>query len=84
MRKIYILEFKQNTFNEENEENGCKNYPWKNYSSYGDCDDAFVPNQLGVYPFIPVWATDDLRVVTNHTFINKEKGEDILHLLIDL
>ena len=84
MRNRYIFEFKQNTFSEEDEEKGCKNYPWKEYSSYRDCDDSFVSDQLGVYPFIPVWATDDLKVVTNHTFFDKGKDEDTFHLLIDL
>ena len=42
----------------------CKNYPYKKYKSYKDCDDEFILQEVLKIGLVPFWATDDYRIVT--------------------
>ena len=44
----------------------CTNYPTKLYSSYRECDEIFVYNQMkNVHKIMPFWAVNELSEVTN-------------------
>ena len=43
----------------------CKNYPYKHYKSYRDCDEEYAFNALyKEHKIIPFWATTNLSSVT--------------------
>ena len=46
----------------------CKNYPYKTFQNYSECDRSFVYEQILSYTYnsyMPFWATKDLTEVTN-------------------
>ena len=60
-----ILKLSQNIRTEEDPESQCKNYPFKNFMNYNECDQTYLQNllqqEIGITPF---WATQDLKNVT--------------------
>ena len=60
-----IVKLSQILNTEKDEKSQCKNYPYKNYLNYNDCDQTYVQhiieNKVNVTPF---WATQDLEKVT--------------------
>ena len=51
----YVVEFSQNIFEEEDPSVGCKNYPWRAFSNFNDCDEeqmeTWVTSNYGFLPF---------------------------------
>ena len=45
----------------------CKNYPYRNFLSYQDCDESFVYNRMRDSKIMPFWASHDMDEVTNFT-----------------
>ena len=43
----------------------CKNYPNKNFSSYRECDENFVYNEVKKYKLIPFWAAKKPGEITD-------------------
>ena len=44
------------------------------FSSYEECDDAYIKEKLANYfppTFVPVWATDNISLVTTHMHLEK-------------
>ena len=65
--KDVMLMMEQEMFEEEDEDNPCKNYPNEDYESFEDCDNTFVHDFLEYkFPvqFMPIWATDNTSQVT--------------------
>ena len=65
-KEIEIIVKLSQILNTEKDENSqCKNYPYKNYLTYNDCDQTYVQHiiqdKVNVTPF---WATQDLEKVT--------------------
>ena len=58
------INFSQEEFSPEDPANPCANYPTEKYSSYADCDDAFVRRYLSP-GFKPFWSVDDLSETKN-------------------
>ena len=58
------INFSQEEFSSEDPANPCANYPTEKYSSYAECDDAFVRRYLphGLKPF---WSLDDVNEAKN-------------------
>ena len=42
----YLIQIKENIFVEEDETKNCQNYPNANFSSYDNCDDEFIKEQV--------------------------------------
>ena len=59
-----ILKISQTIDTEEDEDKNCKNYPYLNFSSFGDCDDSYVQQKIKKYDIVPFWATTDFDKVT--------------------
>ena len=45
----------------------CKNYPYRNFLSYQECDESFVYNRMRDSKIMPFWASHDMDEVTNFT-----------------
>ena len=45
----------------------CKNYPYRNFLSYQDCDESFVYNRMRDSKIMPFWASHDMDEVTDFT-----------------
>ena len=59
-----ILSISQTIDTEKDEDKNCKNYPYLNFSSYGDCDNFYVQQKIQNYDIVPFWATTDFDNVT--------------------
>ena len=71
-RATYIIDVKQNMFEEEDEEKNCVNYPTPHFDTYMDCDDAFVLNsasRMGLGNQNPVWATKNISDASRGFFV---------------
>ena len=65
---------KQNIFNEKDPYSRCNPYPNEMFESYADCDDSYIKEKLATnFPqgFLPVWATDNISLVTTHMHLEK-------------
>ena len=64
--KGYALEIDQEIFDERDKKVGCKNYPNANFSSYYDCDQAFIQNWMAEHmsDLSPIWASKSENNVT--------------------
>ena len=60
-----IAKLSQNIKAEKDEESKCKNYPFKTFLNYNECDQTYVKkllqDKLNITPF---WATESLENVT--------------------
>ena len=64
-----IFSFHQNIYSEKEENKHCKNYPFKGFASFGDCDDKYFYDKfVNLYKIMPFWTALDLSQVTNHRF----------------
>ena len=59
-----VLSISQTIDTEKDEDKNCKNYPYLNFSSFGDCDDFYVQQKIQNYDIVPFWATKDFDKVT--------------------
>ena len=68
--QIYFL--KASFSSEFDKSINCKNYPYKNYKSFRDCDKAFIQHEVSQHSsgIIPFWETTNLSQVTEHQWIN--------------
>ena len=68
--KKAIISFRQNIYSEKEENKKCKNYPFKNFISFGDCDKKYLNEKfVNSYKIMPFWAALNLSEVTNHRLI---------------
>ena len=66
-----IFSFQQNIYSEKDENKHCKNYPYKNFSSFGDCDEKYFYDKfVNFYKIMPFWVALNLSQVTNHRLIS--------------
>ena len=50
----------------------CKNYPHGKFSSYRECDEAFVHNMFVLkYKLMPFWVAENMEAVTKQRFVKK-------------
>ena len=56
-----ILKITQTKDAEEDESNGCKDYPNQRFKTFGECDGHFVHEQMRGEGLMPFWATDNLE-----------------------
>ena len=59
-----ILSLSQAIDLEEDPNKQCKNYPYKNFKTYKECDDFYMKQELKKYQLIPFWSTNNLSSVT--------------------
>ena len=45
VKDLYVS-FRQEIFSEEDETKDCRNYPYKSFTSFTSCDDAYVQQRL--------------------------------------
>ena len=66
----YIIELKQQVYQEKDASKNCKNYPTENWKSYKQCDAEKTQERIKSImssDLVPVWATKDLsKVSTKH------------------
>ena len=68
MNRRYFISMKQNIHLEMESGINCKNYPFGDFSSYRDCDEDFVYNEMKTkHNVMPFWATKNLDEVTTLT-----------------
>ena len=68
--KKVIIRFNQNIYSEKEENKQCKNYPFKNFTSFGDCDKKYFNEKfVNFYKIMPFWAALKLSEVTNRRLI---------------
>ena len=66
---------------EEDESNGCKDYPNQRFKTFGECDGHFVHEQMRGEGLMPFWATDNLEEVTKRTLYNYNENGSYVDLL---
>ena len=68
--KEYLVEIAERVFLEEDPSQNCRNYPTPEYSSYGECDEAFLRNKLKRHDpnLKPIWLTNNLSDVSTNIF----------------
>jgi hypothetical protein len=74
MMKAFIVEMKQNVFNEKDPSKQCQQYPNAMFGTYDGCDDAYIKEKLADYfpsTFVPVWSTNNISLVTTHIHFEK-------------
>ena len=64
IRKSYVQIISTSKDSDLDQNIKCKNYPYKNYKTYKDCDDEFIFQEVLKIGLVPFWATDDYRTVT--------------------
>ena len=68
MNRKYFISMKQNIHLEMESGINCKNYPYGDFSSYRDCDEDFVYNEMkNKHKVMPFWAAKNLDEVTAST-----------------
>ena len=63
----YMVEISQRVFVEEDPTNTCQNYPTSDFTSYAQCDDAFM-RELIPAAINPIWLTENFSEVSTHVF----------------
>ena len=64
-----IFSFHQNSYSEKEENKHCKNYPFNNSASFGDCDEKYLYDKfVNFYKIMPFWIALDLSEVTNFRY----------------
>ena len=65
MNRKYFISMKQNIHLEMESGINCMNYPSGDFSSYRDCDENFVYNEMKIkHNVMPFWAAKNLDEVT--------------------
>ena len=67
----FILKITQTKDAEEDDSNGCVDYPNQRFKTFGECDGHFVHEKMKGEGIMPFWATDDLEEVTKFSLYNK-------------
>ena len=76
-----ILKITQTKDAEEDESNGCKDYPNQRFKTFSECDGHFVHEQMRGEGLMPFWATDNLEEVTKRTLYNYDENGSYVDLL---
>ena len=64
--RTYALTLSQTIDLEEDEGKNCRNYPNKNFTSYRECDENFVYNEVkNNYNMMPFWAARSMDEITD-------------------
>jgi hypothetical protein len=66
---LFNIEISQNINIEGNPNQKCRNYPHSGYTSYGECDQAYVLKKLTAIfgiEFVPLWAAKKISEVKGH------------------
>ena len=77
----FILKITQTKDAEEDESNGCVDYPNKRFKTFGECDGHFVHEQMRGEGIMPFWATDNLEEVTRYSLYNFNRSGNYVNLL---
>ena len=65
----YYLTISQTIDIETNTGKACKNYPSPDFTSYRDCDEEFVYDQMkNTYKLMPFWAAKKIDEVTKFKY----------------
>ena len=68
LARKYFITMKQTIRHEMESGINCKNYPFGDFSSYKDCDEDFVYNEMeNKHKLMPFWAAKNLDEVTKLT-----------------
>ena len=69
MVKTYALTLSQTINLEADEGKHCKNYPNENFSSYRECDETFVYNEVvNNFNIMPFWAAKSIDEITDNMY----------------
>ena len=69
MVKTYALTLSQTINLEADEGKNCKNYPNENFSSYRECDETFVYNEVvNNFNIMPFWAAKSIDEITDNMY----------------
>ena len=74
----YIIELKQQVYQEKDASKGCKNYPTENWKSYNHCDKEKTQERITSIMgsnLVPVWSSQDLSKVSTEHMVG-ENGSD--------
>ena len=73
----YIVKTQEVVYVEEDQSKECRNYPNREFLSFGECDDQGAKNFLAKHfpNIIPVWLTDNMASVTTRAVIEKGKRQ---------
>ena len=77
----FILKFTQTKDAEEDESNGCVEYPNKRFKTFSECDGHFVHEYMKGEGIMPFWATDNLEEVTRYSLYDFNKSGKYVNLL---
>ena len=67
--RTYALTISQRIDLETDKGKNCKDYPNENFSSYNECDENFVYNEVvEKFNMMPFWAAKNLKEITNITY----------------
>ena len=72
----YALTLSQTINLEGDEGKHCKNYPNKNFSSYRECDEDFVYNEVvNNFNIMPFWAAKSIDEITENMYVCMKEGK---------
>ena len=75
MVKRFILTLSQIINLDSDPGSTCSHYPNKDFSSYKECDEDFVYNEMKKkYKLMPFWAAKSLDEVTNFTYVKQSSS----------
>ena len=77
----FILKITQTKDAEEDESNGCKDYPNQRFKTFGECDGHFIHELVREEGLMPFWATDNLEEVTKRTLYDYNENGTYVDLL---
>ena len=77
----FILKITQSKDAEEDDSNGCVDYPNQRFETFGECDGHFVHEQMIGEGIMPFWATDNLDEVTRYSLYNLNRSGKYVNLL---
>ena len=67
--RTYALTISQRIDLETDKGKNCKDYPNENFSSYSECDENFVYNEVvEKFNMMPFWAAKNINEITNITY----------------
>ena len=76
MMKSYALTLSQTINLESDEGKHCRNYPNENFSSYRECDENFVYNEVvNNYNIMPFWAAKSIDEITENMYVCMKEGK---------
>ena len=66
--KKFILSFRQHKYSDRDNRDKakrCSNYPTAEYTSFAECDSAFLWSKCQAHGILPFWATDNMSEVSS-------------------